>query len=214
MRNSTTLTERDDADVQAWFYLDHRQDIETWSALVSDARRLVDRHLVALTPTFEELAAQLDAEPVFSELEDDSDQWPWLGLRRRAWQHAGMADISVVLEWDRFNLLSRGRYKWPFVAVRLPRAQQDGPRRHQITDAVAPVHTQLRGGRKAGPWPYYRFIIPPGEIAKFDMAAYADSLVTGFRELWETAAPALDALHAGDAAATAGYARPKEDSSP
>jgi hypothetical protein len=61
------LPQREEVDAKAWFYLDHRQDIETWAALRDDASRLVDRYLVALAPTFEELAVELDAEPEFGE---------------------------------------------------------------------------------------------------------------------------------------------------
>ena len=55
--------DRDDADAKAWFYLDNRTDLETWAALRTDASALLDRYLVALAPTFEELAEELGAEP-------------------------------------------------------------------------------------------------------------------------------------------------------
>src|SRR3954453_19836437 len=144
-----TLPEREDADAKAWFFLDHRQDIETWAALRDDASRLVDRYLVALAPTFEELAVELDAEPEFGEDLESGGQWPTLGLRRTSWRYHGVADLSVVVEWERPRLLKPGpRNQWPFVAVRMPRTQEDPQRRREVVEAVGAVHGQLKGGRK------------------------------------------------------------------
>ncbi|WP_324276374.1 hypothetical protein [Blastococcus brunescens] len=194
MLDPITLPEREDADAKAWFYLDHRQDIEIWAALRDDAAQLLNRYLVDLAPTFEKLAVEIDAEPEFSD-ELESGQWPTLGLRRATWHHHGVADLSVVLEWERPRLLKPGRNTWPFVAVRLPRSQEDPQRRRQVTEAVAPVHAQLKGGRKEIVWPYYRYVLPPTGAPALDPAAYLTGLVASFRELWDVAAPALDALH-------------------
>lgn len=199
MPDPTTLPQPDDVDAKAWFYLNHRRDIETWVALRDDASQLVDRYLVALAPTFEELAVELDAEP---ELGDDleSGQWPTLGLRRQAWRHLGVADLSVVIEWERPRLLKPGRNQWPFVAVRMPRTQEDQRRRREVIHAVGSIHAQLKSGRKADvPWPYYRYVMPPADAPALDPAAFAGSLIASFRELWDAAAPVLDALHTGQA---------------
>ena len=195
MPDSIILPEREDADAKAWFYLDHRQDIETWAALREDAAELVDQYLVALAPAFEELAVELDAEVEFG-ADLESGQRPLLGLRRESWHHLGVADISVVLEWERPRLLRPGRNQWPFVAVRMPRTQDDAQRERHIIEAMGQVHSQLKGGRKADvPWPYYRYVTPPSDSPSFDPAAFLADVVASFRELWHVAAPALDALH-------------------
>ncbi len=86
---------RADADAKAWFYLDNRTDIEAWAALRADATPLLDRYLVALAPTFEELAEELDVELDVDDLEAGS--WPRVGLRRASWTHEGLADVSIVI---------------------------------------------------------------------------------------------------------------------
>jgi hypothetical protein len=150
---------------------------------------------VALAPAFEELAIELDAEPEFG-ADLESGQWPLLGLRRASWHHAGVADLGVVVEWERPRLLRPGRNQWPFVAVRMPRTQEDPQRRRQVTEAMGQVHGQLKGGRKADvPWPYWRYVTPPSDAPAFDPAALLTSLLASFRELWEVAAPVLDELH-------------------
>ena len=183
---------RDDADAKAWFYLDNRTDIETWVGLRTDAIALLDRYLVALGPTFEELAEELNAEPDVDELE--AGAWPRVGLRRASWTYAGLADVSIVLQWDRARLLKPGPNEWPFTAVLLSADQDDEERRRQIADALAPVRSKLKG-KKAYRWPHWRYEGTPADAPGLDPDALARTAVAGFRELWEVAAPILDELH-------------------
>jgi hypothetical protein len=106
-------------------------------------------------------------------------------------------DLSIVLEWERPRLLKPARNQWPFVAVRMPRSQQDQQRRSQVVQATGAVHAQLKGGGKVDPpWPYWRYVTPPSDALGLDLSAFADDLIVNFRQLWEVAAPVLDAVHA------------------
>jgi hypothetical protein len=183
---------REDADAKAWFYLDHRHDIEAWSALRAEGRQLLDKYLVGAAVQLEELAANVDAEFETNDL--DSGAWPRVGLRRTTWEHGGVADVSVVIQWERARLLVPGPNEWPYVAVRLSTDVADGERRKQISDAMRPVRAQLKGS-SGGTFPFWRYVqtsagapLGPDELSR--------DLVTSFRELWNVAAPALDALQA------------------
>lgn len=61
MTDLLELPERDPADAKAWFYLDRMRDIEAWSALRRDAADLLDRYLLELGPSVEQLASALGA---------------------------------------------------------------------------------------------------------------------------------------------------------
>ncbi|MGY1669770.1 hypothetical protein [Geodermatophilus sp. SYSU D00710] len=188
--------DRADADAKAWFYLDNRTDIEAWAALRADATPLLDRYLMALAPTFEELAEELDVELDIDDLE--AGPWPRVGLWRPSWTHEGVADVSIVIQWDRARLLKPGPNEWPFTAVLMSGEQEDTERRRQIADALAPVRNKLQG-EKAYRWPYWRYETTPAEATALDPEVLARTAVTSFRELWSTVAPILDALHpAGD----------------
>lgn len=190
MSEQLALPPRDDADAQAWFYLDHRTDIETWAALRNDAARLLERYLLALTPQLDELSSDLDAEPYAQDLETGS--WPRLGLRRTAWTHAGVNDISVLIEWERARLLSPNR-PWPYVGVRISPSQQDSARRQRVADALADVRRSL-GAQRAQAWPAWRYVTPPGDCRDVDPAALANNAWTALRQFWDAAAPTIDAL--------------------
>ncbi|SEO59911.1 hypothetical protein [Trujillonella endophytica] len=185
-----TVPTRDDADAKAWFYLDHRHDIETWAALRVEGRQLLDKHLVGVATQLEELAEELDVELESNDL--DSGSWPRAGLRRPVWQHNGTADVSVVIQWERARLLTPGSNEWPYVAVRLPADAVDEERRRQISEAMRPVRAQLKGS-SGRTFPFWRYVQPPSGALNPD-ALIRDVLIA-FRELWDTAAPALDALH-------------------
>jgi hypothetical protein len=197
-----TVPTREDADAKAWFYLDHRHDIETWAALRAEGRQLLDKHLVGVAAQLEELAEELDAEMETNDL--DSGSWPRAGLRRLIWQHNGTPDVSVVIQWERARLLTPGPNElapgpneWPYVAVRLPADAADEERRRQISEAMRPVRAQLKGS-SGRTFPFWRYVQPLAG-SPLDPDALIRDLMASFRELWSAAAPALDALHAAAA---------------
>ncbi|SDM10713.1 hypothetical protein SAMN05660642_01685 [Geodermatophilus siccatus] len=182
---------REDADAKAWFYLDHRHDIETWAALRAEGRQLLDKHLVGVAAQLEELAEELDAELETNDL--DSGSWPRAGLRLPTWQYHGTADVSVVIQWERARLLTPGSNEWPYVAVRLPADAAEEERRRQISDAMRTVRSQLKGS-SSRTFPFWRYVQPLSS-ASLDPAALIRDVLIAFRQLWDAAAPALDALH-------------------
>lgn len=185
------LPDRDDADAKAWFYLDNRADIEVWAALRADGRQVLDRYLVAAAPLIEELAEALGAEPDGGEVETGA--WPRTGLRRTSWQHEGVHDVRIVVGWDRATLLTPGRNEWPWVGVCLPSDLADSERRKKVAEALKPVHAAMKGQTSQG-YPYWRSVQPPAGPLNPD--ALVRDILASFQEIWEVAAPALDALHA------------------
>jgi hypothetical protein len=186
---------RDPADAKAWFYLDHRLDIETWAALRQEGRQLLDRCLVALSLEMEDLAEELGAEPDAAELESGS--WPRVGLRHRSWQHQGLADVSVVIQWERARLLTASRNEWPFVGILIAETVQDQERRSDIAAALGPVRSALKGDMTYH-WPFWRYVTPPATAQSLDPAGLARQAVEAFRQLWDIAAAVLDQLHSAD----------------
>ncbi len=189
-------TTRDDADAKAWFYLDHRPDIEAWVMLRGEARQLLDKHLVGVATGLEELAEELGAEPDTGDLEVGS--FPMAGLRRPSWQHHDVRDVSLVMQWERARLLTPGVNEWPYVAVRVPAATGE-ERRRRISEAMKPVRSQL-SGQSTQSFPYWRYV-QPSAGASVDPDALMQALLASDRQLWDAAAPVLDALHANSTGA-------------
>lgn len=182
---------RDDADAKAWFYLDHRDDIEKWAPLRSDARQLLDKYLVVVSTQLEALADERHA--VYETFDLESGPKPRVGLRRPSWEYNGIADVNVVVQWDRARLLTPGTNEWPWVGVRMDSTNPDGDRGKQISEAMKPVRLRLNGESSTA-LPFWRYVQSPigGPV---NPGALVDDVVTRFRELWEAAAPILDALH-------------------
>lgn len=188
---------RDPVDAKAWFYLDHRADIEEWAALRGAGRDLVDRHLIALAADVEGLAAENGAKQYVHDLDPDG-RFPRVGLGRATWQHGGHQDVTVVLEWERTALLvPKSSNPWPYVAVRVARRQEDVVRRQAVFDAVAGLRREIgfSPSRKVtGQWPMWRYVKIPSTPG-IDPSALAEASLNALQELWQRAAPLLDELH-------------------
>ena len=191
MPDPTGFPPRDDADAKAWFYLEHRRDIEAWAAIQGDASLLLERYFLFLAEQLEELAEELNAETSSEDLE--SGPLPRFGLRRRSWNHAVLGDVTVAAGWDRSNLLRRGN-EWPYVGVHVTPDQEDGERRRRITDAVSRLRSQP-GMHKSYRWPAWKYVRPRTDAAGVDPEALAREWCSSFRQLWHDSASALDALH-------------------
>ena len=181
---------RDDADAKAWFYLDHRADIEAWAALRDQGRQLVDKHLVGVAAAIEGLAEEFNAEFEINDLE--AGPWPQVGLRRSSWLYEGVADVSVVVQWERARMLTPGSNEWPYVAVRLAPDLAGDERRKSVTEAMKLPRARL-SGYASRTHPFWRYVpLPDGRAVDLDL--YLDDLATAFRQLWEAAAPEIDKL--------------------
>ena len=182
--------DRDDADAKAWFYLDHREDIEAWKALRPLGRELLDNFMVREVAEIDEWADELSAVVESESLESGSI--PRVGLRRAAWQSAGLAGLSVVVEWERARLLTPGSNEWPYVAVRWPADLSGDDRRRQLSEALKPVRAQL-AGQSSRNFPYWRYVKPLSG-RPLDPEALAREAVQNLRTLWDVATPVLDGL--------------------
>ena len=200
MPETISMPDREPADAKAWFYLDNRGDIEMWATLRDDASAFLHRNLIALAPWFEELAAEVGAEPDSGNIEAGS--WPRLGLSRPTWADGGIQDVSVVLQWERSRLLKPGPNEWPFVAVRLSRTQDDQTRKRSLLEALAPARSRFKA--KAGDrWPLWTYVRPPDSETALAPRELATEGLQAFRQLWDEVAPVLDALHADQGATPA-----------
>ncbi len=135
MSDFYSLPEKDESDAKAWFYLDHRADIETWASLRAEGVALLERYMLSLAPGMSELAAELNAEPYERDLE--AGPWPLFGLTRPDWQFNGHQDIAIAVEWERRELLRGIQRPWPYVGVRVDPSHKDPERRAAVASAVA-----------------------------------------------------------------------------
>lgn len=176
---------RNDEDGKAWFYLDHRRDIEEWVTLREVARDLVAEYLWALQSAMEELSIELHADVVAL----DVGQQPRLGLQREEWADS-LADAQIVIEWNRRSFLVPGVNEWPYVAVRVEASTSP---KHPAFAALASVRQRLQGSTN-GPWPFWRYVELDASDGGLDPERLARACLADFRELWREAAPILDSL--------------------
>ncbi|GAA2014221.1 hypothetical protein [Nocardioides kribbensis] len=180
---------RDEADAKAWFYLDHREDIEAWASLRSEGRALLEKSLVGIATDLDEFAEEVSAARETTELADGS--WPTVGLYRTRWATGGIADADVVVQWERSRLLVRGAgTEWPYVGVRIRTDLDDTARRSQICEAVRPFRSQFTG-KPSRNFPCWGHVRASGPL---DPEAYVADVLAAYRRLWAAVAPALDAL--------------------
>lgn len=197
MSDPVTST-RDPGDAKAWFYLDNRDDIEAWKALRPEGRQLLDKSLVGLEASVEELATELGVEAVTGDLEAGS--FPRLGLRRPTWRGTGDSEVAVVIEWERSRLLTPGSNEWPYVGVRTRGDGWEGSERQKYQEALKPVRARL-GGKASRPFPFWAYVSAESPLSPERVAHLC---LTRFRELWDLASPVLDTLEHDRSAAPTG----------
>jgi len=80
--------------------------------------RRVERHLLTRVDDVLTFAVDQGAEVYSKDLAGGA--YPRSGLTRRAWRHAGLLDLSVVIGWQTRALLVPWREnEWPYVGVRI-----------------------------------------------------------------------------------------------
>ena len=192
MTDEIRFPDRRDDDAKAWFYLDHRRDIEAWIALRDDAAEVFHAHLLALEPAVQTMADSLGCEMETVDVPDGA--WPRFGLWRPGWQTGGVRDLSVAIEWQRAALLVPGANCWPFVGVRSEGVEKDRQRWTELVAVLAPARAQLRAA-KSRPWPLWRYEEPPTDADGVEPEAIALGLLSNLRQVWSVVAATLDAMH-------------------
>lgn len=185
----TSTQTRDEADAKAWFYLDHRGDIEAWAALRTEGRSLFEKHLIGVAAELDEVAEQVGAERESSDL--DSGSWPTAGMFRPTWATGGGVDVDVVVQWERSRLLTPGSNEWPYVGVRVRTDLEDDDRRRRIAESLGQFRPQFTG-RSSRNFPCWDYVRPSSD--PIDPDAYVVDLLTSFSRLWGLVSPVIDGL--------------------
>jgi len=180
---------RDDADAKAWFYLDHRRDIEEWANLRGEGAALLERYLYGLEPAVQALADDLGADVEYGDTEAGEN--PRFGLYKPRWAHGDVVDVVVMIEWEAKKLL-RGTYnQWPWVGVRLNGSPGAKERWDALAAALAPARKALKA-EMHDPWPIWRYVEPAATAERVDVDALGQGLLAGLRQTWHVTAPAID----------------------
>jgi len=181
-------------DRKAAFYLQNRDDIEEWAGLRDEARVVVERHLLTRVDDVLTFAVDQGAEVYSKDL--DGGAYPRADLTRRAWRHAGLLDLAVVIGWQTSALLVPWREnEWPYVGVRISYKQKDQDRRTRVSEKLSRLQAWgYHSSRVSNAWPLWASVTSPGACG-VDPAVLADNGILRLQQLWSEAAPILDALH-------------------
>lgn len=181
MTDALGTPSRDAADAKAWFYLDHRREIEAWAALRADAAVLLDRCLLEIGPAVEQLAVELGAS--FEAFDPEVDSDPRFGIYKPEWTRGGQVEVSVVVEWQP-RLLLVGRYnQWPWVAVRSNGGDEAKRQWNELVGDLAGARRTLRASAST-PWPLWRYVEPLGEESGLDLDRYFEHILDELRRVW------------------------------
>lgn len=170
----------DERAAKAAFYLRHRDDIEEWAALRSEARAYLELALLGLDTAVAALADELRCEAFVSV--DDAI----MTIYRAEWR-TRTADVSIGLGWDRRRLLNPGYTEWAWVGVYLEGS--GSPRGRDYAAAIKPLKQPL-GFSSGSPWFLWRPVAPPpGRPIEPD--DYAAQVLTEVRKAWKDVSPTI-----------------------
>lgn len=165
------------------FYLEHRQQIEAWADLRSEAAQAIDEWLLSLEDAFRQLAGALGPDVMVVAVAEGP--YPAIRMFRKAWPGSDRQDPSVCvsLEWPRGKVRFMGNAH-PYVGVRCPPPRQ-------------PWGTALLAERPKGKfsstayWVAYRYEEPAVEF-HLDPEVYQRQLLNAVKAIWDEFAPAVD----------------------
>jgi hypothetical protein len=169
-------------DERVRFYLRHREQIEAWAALKSEAAAAIDERLEQLVEDVEGLVGDLGDDVELSAVVQ-GEAYPRLLLHRKSWrQTEGSPEASVALEWARGKTLL-GPTACPYVGVRFDiSTERVRLLRNAFRDRVQP--TRAARGDKATPWwPCLRNLPGSGEFWD-DFQPYRQQLVDALEQAW------------------------------
>jgi len=168
------------------FYFKHREQIEQWAALRTEAFAAVDEWMEQLGPSFEALANELGPDVRVVRTEPD-DPYPAYCLMREAWGLDARA-ASIAIAWIRGRTTMRAA-QTPYVGLRSLKSCELGIKLRAMEDLKT---MRLKRTDKASEmWPCYKYLPPSGA---FPEAADTcrDELVAAVRNAWEAYAGFVD----------------------
>lgn len=177
-------------DDRVRFYLRHREQIEQWAALRSEAASAIDEWLLALRGDVEELVAELGPDVTVCVRHTTDNAWPGFLLFRRAWsvKDATNPQPSVGLEWGRASTTLRGTAA-PYVGLRSFRDTELGAAFRGRAD-LKRVRAERRDA--TGPnWVAYGYVLPSEPFPENE-AGYRALLLEALRDAWRAYAPFVD----------------------
>jgi hypothetical protein len=178
-------------DERVRFYFRHREQIEQWAALRSEAAGAVDEWMLQLGPEVEALARSLGPDVHVRALVGSEQAYPSYRLTSTAWGFGEIDDppACVSLEWLRARTTMRGG-STPYVGLRAPKANAVGAALRG-SDAVRQARLARKDTASAW-WVGYGYVEPS---ADFPLAAdaYRDALIEALRATWLAYAPHVEA---------------------
>lgn len=179
-------------DERVRFYLRHRQQIEEWAALRSEATSAIDAWLGEMGSDVADLDLGADVE--LQVVRADEQAYPAFRFTRTTWGRAPHV-LSVGLEWQRGKTVLSDASA-PYVGVRAPQSEPIGValRAHE---ALTETRSRRRD-RASIWWPAYCYV--PAPIAFPEGAdEYRQSLLAQLRSVWDAYAPLIDLVVAAQA---------------
>ncbi len=179
-------------DERVRFYFRHREQIEQWAALRTEAAAAVDEWMVQLGPDIEELAHSLGPDVQVRALVGPEQPYPSYRLTRSTWGFGIVDDppACISLEWLRGRTTMRGG-STPYVGLRAPKT-------HAVGAALRASETvrQTRVARKETTSPWWIGYAPVAPAPDFPGATdnYRDALLEALRAVWVAYDPFVSAL--------------------
>lgn len=179
-------------DERVRFYLKHRDQIEEWAALRSEAAVAVDEWLAQLRLDVEELARSLGASVRVHALVGTEQAWPSFRLTDSVWDEKP-EPASVALEWMRGRTTMRGTFL-PYVGVKSPKTTSIG-----VALRASDAFRQVRQTRKEATTPWWASLkyFAPDAAFPASADAFRETLIEALRDAWRAYSGIVSSVVAG-----------------
>lgn len=177
-------------DERVRFYFRHREQIEQWAALRSEAAAAVDEWMTQLAPDIEELAKSLGPDVRVRAVTSADQAYPSYRLTRATWGFGDAEDppACVALEWLRARTTMRGG-STPYVGMRAAKTNPVGAAL-RASEQVRQVRLARKDNASAW-WVAYAYVMPSAEFPS-GADGYRDALRDALRAVWEAYAANVD----------------------
>jgi len=179
-------------DERVRFYFRHRDQIEEWAALRSEAAAAIDEWFFAMRPDVEALARDLGPGVVLHVIDEAGVAYPSYRLVRDSWPESSNSDpvASVSLEWVRGRTTLRASTS-PYVGLRAAKDRALGAPLREA-EALRKVRARRKDTTTTW-WAAYGYVLP---TAAFPEGAdeYRSRVLEALRLAWADYAPLVDGL--------------------